>query len=114
MDIPDQFKEVRFLVTDNGFIAVLKKMAVPAVTFIVTDRITSRHTTHISGNADVAAAQKKVCVIGEQRPGVYDGVGIGCDFAQPLDKIIPIFIVIHDPTPLNTSHDDMMQTTRNI
>jgi hypothetical protein len=34
MNIPDQFEQVRFLLAQDGFVAVLKKMARPLMTLV--------------------------------------------------------------------------------
>jgi hypothetical protein len=53
-------------------------------------------------------------VIGHQRPGINLRFHICGDIAQAGYELFPIFVIINDPAPFNSSEDNVMQRTRNI
>jgi len=45
MDVPDQFQQVRVLLTQDGLVAVLEKMAAPMVAEVIADSVSREDPT---------------------------------------------------------------------
>jgi len=46
MDIADELKEIRVFFADDGFVAVLKKVATSSMAFVEGDSISGHETAH--------------------------------------------------------------------
>jgi len=49
MDVPDQFQQVRILLTQDGLVAVLEKMAAPMVAEVIADSVSRQEPLHHGG-----------------------------------------------------------------
>ena len=65
MDICNELRQVGILFAKNRFIAVLKKMPMPAMPSVEPHRITGRKPAHDGCNWNLPGAQKKVDVLCE-------------------------------------------------
>jgi hypothetical protein len=50
MNVTDKFQKIRLLLTNNGLIPILKKMANPLMSSIIAEGITRQQTPHKKGN----------------------------------------------------------------
>jgi hypothetical protein len=53
-------------------------------------------------------------MIGDKRPAKTTGIGLLKNSANPVQKIIPVSVVLKDIRTLNPTCYDMMQRTRRI
>ena len=76
MDVSDQFQQVCFFITNNGFITVLKKMTGPIVSSVECNGISCQQTPHKAGKRYLRGDHKQVEMVGHERPGITLGLGI--------------------------------------
>ncbi|MDF1577263.1 MAG: hypothetical protein P1P81_02340 [Desulfobulbales bacterium] len=114
MDIPHKFQKIGVLITDYGFITILKEMAMAFMANVISDGIAGQQTAHKAGKPECAASKENMGMVGKQSPGINSGVGISGDQAQPIDEISPVLVIIKNPTLFNPSHNNMMQGARCI
>jgi hypothetical protein len=69
VDIPYQFVEIRGFLTQNGFVAILKKLPITLVFTIEPARVSGKNATHENGNGNSAGSQQQVNVRIEHCPG---------------------------------------------
>jgi hypothetical protein len=69
VDIPYQFVEIRGFLTQNGFVAILKKLPITLVFTIEPARVSGKKATHENGNGNSAGSQQQVNVRIEHCPG---------------------------------------------
>ena len=79
MDVSDQFGKVGVFFTYNGFIAILEKMAMPAVAAVIVNRIAGQKPFHVPGQTVGAAVQKDMCMVCHQGPSIDQRIGFSCD-----------------------------------
>ena len=53
-------------------------------------------------------------MIGHEGPGEYAGFGLGGKLAQAGDKILTVFVIIHNISAFNSSNNHMVQCTGSI
>ncbi len=63
MDIAYQFFEIGILLANNGFIAILKKLAVPLVPTIEGDSVAGKKATHHGRKWGGSGLKKEMCVV---------------------------------------------------
>ncbi len=90
MNVADQFQQICFLLADNRFVSILKKMPVSLMTFIEVDRITGQDFTHTGCQRPVFGFHKQVKVLCE----VLDYVKLNLSNSGPL-FIFLTFLVIY-------------------
>ena len=76
MDIGHQLLQISVLLAENGFVPVLKKVPVAAVSAVEAYRIAGQKAAHDRGDRTASGAQKQMGVIGHQRPCVTDCLGL--------------------------------------
>jgi hypothetical protein len=65
MDVTNKFLAIGIFLTNDGFVAVLEKLAVPLVHPVKMDRIAGEQTGHGNGKRHVARAYKEVDMLCE-------------------------------------------------
>jgi hypothetical protein len=114
MDIRDQFQKVGVLLAENGLVPVLKQVAASPVPAVETHGVSRQKPLHNGCNGSQPGAHKQMEMIGHQGPGQAARLTLAENVPQPVKKIIAVGIVAENRTPLDSSHDDMVQNTRSI
>jgi hypothetical protein len=96
------------LLAQDRFIAVLKQVAMTAVSSIEIDGMAGQQPTHHGGYRIAAGAQQQMKMIGDQRPGKAAGFRLFQDLAQPIDKIVTILIIFENFTTLDAANNNMV------
>lgn len=96
MDVTDQFQQVSILFTQDGFVAVLEKMAVAMVAEVKGDSIPRNEAAHDRGQICAGGPEQKVCMVGNQRPGIARCLGLTQNSTEPIQKIVPVGIAKKD------------------
>ena len=65
VNVAYQFQQIGVFLAQDGFIAILKQVAVAAVTAVVGYRITGQQATHHRGKRSFSGSQKEVRMIGD-------------------------------------------------
>ena len=78
MDVAYQLGKVALPIADNGLVAILEEMAMPAMAQIVADRVSGQKTPHEFRQAWRSTAQQYVGVVRHERPGVNGCVRLAC------------------------------------
>jgi hypothetical protein len=76
VDVPDQFHQICFFFTNDGFVAVLKKMTGAFIFPVECNGISCQQTPHKTGKRYLCGDHKEVEVVGHERPGITLGPGI--------------------------------------
>jgi len=67
MDISGQFQEIRIVLTDDGFVSVLKQVTVPLVSAVEIDHISGKQSSHAGGEELIASAHQQMKMVRHQR-----------------------------------------------
>jgi hypothetical protein len=114
MNVSYQLKQVDILLAQDRFKAILEKVAMSAVRSIVPLGVAGQKTTHDSGDRHRSCSQKKVKVIGNQRPCITEGLRLLENFPKSFQKVVPVRIATkHCPT-FNSPDHDVVQGTSSI
>jgi hypothetical protein len=70
MDIANQFLQVGILLADDGFVAILKQMAITDMATIEIDHISGEESPHAGGQGVLFGLAEEMEVIGEERPSI--------------------------------------------
>ena len=108
MNVPNQFEQVRFLFAENGFIAVLEKMAGSFVTLVERHGIAGKKASHDARYRRGSGPKEKMGVVREQGEGIAGGLLFGEYLAGPVDKAIPVDAVVKDRAPCDASDHQMV------
>ena len=65
MNVANQFHKIGVFLAQDGFIAILKQLAVAAVTAVIRNRIAGQQSTHHRGKRSIAGFQHKVRMLCE-------------------------------------------------
>jgi hypothetical protein len=109
MDIANQFQKVWIFLAQDGFIPVLKQAPMAFMPVIETDCVAGQKPAHNRGDGNVTGSQKKVEMIGDQRPGVTKRFTVADNPGQALDEIIAIIVIEKKLSPFYPPADDMVQ-----
>jgi hypothetical protein len=89
----------------------LEQVAMPPVAEIEGDSIACKQSPHHGCKGRLAGSQQKVRMVRHERPAQTKGLCLGDNVVQPLDKIVPVFVIIEYPLSLNPPNHYMMQST---
>ena len=103
MDVAHQLQKVRVFLTENGLVAVLEEIAVSPVSAIEAHHVAREQPRHHGGERSSSCSQKKVNMVGEQRPAVAGSRGLDKDPSQTIKEILPVGIIPEDLPPLDAS-----------
>jgi hypothetical protein len=109
MDVAHQLQQVRVFLTEDGFVAVLKQIAVASVSAIEAHHVAREQPRHHGSERSSSCSQKKVNMVGEERPAVAGSRGLGEDPCQPIEEVLPVRIVLEDLPPSAASDEHMVQ-----
>ncbi len=73
--------------------------------------ITGEQSPHGRGNGCLTGAQQQMDMIGHQGPRIADGFGVGEQFAEPIEEILPVGVILENRLPFDPTDDDMLQRT---
>jgi len=114
MNVAHQLQQVRLFLAENGFVAVLKQMSRPTMQAIEPSGVAAQKLSHDPCDGGVSGSQQQVEVVGHQSPCVAGGLGFTQDRLQPLEKVVAVGVLPKDLAALDTTANDMVQSTRGI
>ena len=114
VEVADQVPEVGVCLDDEGLVAVLEEMAVPAMAPVVRLGVAGEEPAHELGEPLGATPEQQVRVVGQEGPGIDRGPGRRGDRAQAGHESLPILPIGHDLPPLDPAEDDVVQGPRGI
>ncbi len=114
MNVPNQCKEIRFLLADHGSVSVLEEMPNATVPAIEGDGVSGQQPSHELRHAVWTGAQKKMSVVGKQRPGKTGGLSGRNQPCEPLDKIRAVLVASEDIPLLDPPHHHVVQNPRSV
>lgn len=112
--VANQLLEVSLLLANDGFVAVLEKMAVASVPVVEADYIAGQQPSHHRSDGNLAGAHKKVGVVWQKRPGVAAGFRLRKKISQALEKILSVLGISEDLSALDPPDHDMVKNTGSI
>jgi hypothetical protein len=114
MNVTYQFQEIRVLFTDNRFVTILKEMATPAMSQIISDGMTRQKTSHKFRNSLGAAEYQEVDVIFHESPSQYSRSTRFHQLTNPRNKILTVLVIKEDRAAFNSSYHHMVKDPRRI
>jgi len=84
MDIPNQFFEVGILLTNDGFVAILKELAFTVVPPVKGNGISGEQPSHQCRDWMFPCPKKKMGMVREECPGITSCPGLGEEFTEPF------------------------------
>jgi hypothetical protein len=108
MNVTDQVQQVRVLFAQDGFVAVLEKMAAAMVAQVIHDSVPCQKPPHNRRQRRCACSEEKMKVVGNQCPGIASCLAPVQYRPQPLKELVSILIAEKDLLPSNSTPDDMM------
>ena len=86
MNVADEFQKVRIFLANDGFVAVLKKVATSFMALVEGNGISSHETPHDLTQRGRAGAKQKVKMIRDQGPGIALGLGFFEESGQAVKE----------------------------
>ena len=114
VNIANQFPQIVIFLADNGFVPILKKLAVAFVPVVEADCVSSKKSSHQAGKWYRSGAKKKMSMIGYQNPRVARGFRLRNKHCKALHNILVIFRVQEYLTTLYPPDHDVVQNTRRV
>ena len=114
MNVSYQFLEIGILLTNDGFVPILKQVPVADVAAVEGYGISGQKAAHEYGQPFVAAAKQDMGMIVHQCPGVKAisrGLGL---ITQAGQEIFPILIVVNDIPAFDAPQHNVVQCSRGI
>jgi len=108
MNVSDKFKQIGVFFTQDGFIAVLKELPVPAVAAIEGDCIPRKHPSHDTGNRGGPCSQEEVGMVWNQCPSITWSGSAQKGVAQSIEERFPVFVIPEDPSSFDPPDDHVM------
>jgi hypothetical protein len=99
---------------NDGFVAVLEKMAVASVPALEADHIAGQQPSHHRSDGNHAGAHKKVGVVWEKRPGIAAGFRLQKKIPQTLQKILSVLGIAEHLSALDPPDHDVVENTGSI
>jgi hypothetical protein len=112
--VANQLLEVCVLLANDGFVAVLEKMAVASVPAVEADHVAGQQPSHHRSDGNLAGARKKVGVIWQECPGIAGGFRLQKKISQTLEKILSVLGISEDLSALDPPDHDMVKNTGSI
>ena len=114
MDISNKFQKVRVLFTNNGFVAVLEKVARTLIAPVKPNSMACEQPSHDGGQLGSRWAEKQVSVIGHECPCQAISVRFWQQFRQSCQKRLPVLVIEKNLPSLDPSDNDMLKNSRDI
>jgi len=111
VDVADRFEEVGILLAEDGFEAVLEKVAVSTVGAVKPEGIAGEQAPHDGGDGDCTASEQQVEVVGDQGPRIAGGLGLPEDLTQALKEVLPVGIGFEYLPPFDAPAHDVVEQT---
>jgi len=89
-------------------------MPVTRITPVKGHGITGQELSHDAGNGNFSCSEKKMSMIGKQRPCVARGRTCHQDSAKSIKKGLAIFIVSKNRCPVDPSDHHMVERPRRV
>jgi hypothetical protein len=102
---------IGIFLADNGFVTILKQLAVALVAAIKADGATREEPSHQCGKGCQTRSEKKMGMIRDEYACVTGRLGLRQEFSQPLEHILPIPIIYEYLSTLDSMYHDVMQNT---
>jgi len=114
MDVANQFQKVWIFLAQYGLIPVLKQAPMAFIPVVETDCVAGQKPSHNRGDGNATGSQKKMEMVGNQRPCVTKRFALTDYSGQAIDKIITINIIDKYFSAFNPPADDMVQGSGRI
>jgi hypothetical protein len=63
VDITNQFQQIIIFLTEDGFVSVLKKVAISPIPSVETHHVSSKNLSHDGCNGSISGPQQKVQMV---------------------------------------------------
>jgi hypothetical protein len=103
MNIANQRQHVGILFAKDGFVAVLEKVASPAVAQIITHGVPRQNPLHDGGQGAAPVPFQEVKMIRNQRPGISARFALSQNSSQAVKEIILVIIAHEDLITSNST-----------
>jgi hypothetical protein len=114
VDVPNQFLEVGLFLTGNGFVTILKKVAVPVVPVVKADYVSCQKPSHQRCQGNQAGPEEKVGMVGQKGPSITGRPSLFQELSQASEKIFSIQVAPENVPALHAPDDDMVQNPWSI
>ena len=114
MDVPQELLQVGLLLTDDGLVTVLEKVAAAPVPSVETGDIAGKEPRHECRQGNIACAQQHMRMVGHQCPRIADRYGFRQENGQSAGKVLPVIVSEEDTFSVDSSYDHMMEHTCRI
>jgi hypothetical protein len=114
MDVCHQLSELSILLTKNRFVQVLKKMSMARMPPVELHSIPCQEPAHDRSDRNGSGAQEQMHVVGHERPSVAGRSRLLKQARHPFKEILPILVILENPSSFDSSDDDMVQGTGRV
>jgi hypothetical protein len=108
MYVADEFLKIGVFFADNGFVSILKEMAVTTMSLVVSDGVSRQEPVHEGRNTFRTTPDEHVGVIRHQCPCIDLRFRFLCVLAQPVNELFAILIAIDNLPLFDSAYDDVM------
>ncbi len=108
MNIAGQLEEIGIVLTENGFVSVLKKVTVSLMPAVIVDHISCQQFPHADGEWLGPCSEQEMKVIAHKGPRIDAQSTYATKIGKPLKKILPILSVAKYRYSINAPAYHMM------
>ena len=112
MNITHPLFQVWVFLAKNRFVAVLKKLTVPAIFAVEACGIARQEPLHHRGDRRPTRAKQQMDMIEHEHPSKALGLRLGNDGGKPINKTLAIGIRPKDLPAFDPAHDDRIHRPR--
>ena len=109
MDVAHQLQEVRFLLDENRFVSILEEAAGTMVAAVERTGVSGEQRRHCRRQWTRPGSNQEVGMIRQKGPRQDRQACLRHHRGKPVEEILPIRVSKEKQTPLDPSHDDMVE-----
>jgi hypothetical protein len=114
MDVPNQLPQVRVFLAEDGFVAVLKKWAMPAQPPVVGRRVPGQESLHKGSKGDSTRLEDEMDMIRHECPRKAGRAGLKEEQTQTVNEGLAVRFVPKDPLSFDPANHEVMEATREV
>ena len=109
MNVADEFQKVRSFLANDGFVAVLKKVATSFMALVEGNGIACHKTPHDFAERDRAGSQEEVKMVWTERPCIALSLGLFENDGKSFEEGLAVLVVLENFPSFNSPGHDVLE-----
>jgi hypothetical protein len=109
MDVPNQFKKIGFLFTNDGAVAILKEMAGAVVSEVKVDGVSGEQAPHKQSKTRIVQLKEEMCMVWHEGPRKAFSTSLTQQRGEFCDKSVSIDIIDEYGAAIYSTYDNVLE-----